>query len=160
MPIRSLLPSDRDAVVEILEPKTDNPFRPEEVACAIELLDAVLDPPEGGTYEARVLADPERDQPLAYACFGKTPMTDATYDLYWLVTSAAERGRGLGQKLLVAIEGELEARQARNLRVETSSLEGQGGALRFYRKVGYREVGRIEDFYRPGDHLITLLKRF
>lgn len=129
------------------------------MACAIELLDAVLDPPEGGTYEARVLVDAAGDRPQAYACFGKTPMTDATYDLYWLVTSGAQRGRGLGQTLLAAVERELAGRQARNFRVETSSLEGQGGAVRFYQKVGYREVGRIADFYRPGDDLITLLKR-
>jgi ribosomal protein S18 acetylase RimI-like enzyme len=86
-------------------------------------------------------------------------MTDATFDLYWLVTSAAERGRGLGRQLLVALEQELQQRSARNLRVETSSLEGQGGALRFYERAGYAVTGRIVDFYRPGDDLITLVKR-
>jgi ribosomal protein S18 acetylase RimI-like enzyme len=128
------------------------------VACAIELLEAVLDPPEGNTYEARVVVD-AADVPLCYACFGQTPMTDATFDLYWLVTSAAERGRGLGRQLLVALEQELQKRSARNLRVETSSLEGQGGALRFYERAGYAVAGRIVDFYRPGDDLITLVKR-
>lgn len=128
------------------------------MACAIELLEAVLDPPDGNTYEARILVD-EADRPLSYACFGQTPMTDATYDLYWMVTDGAARGKGYGQRLLGALEDELGSRSARNIRVETSSLEGQGGALRFYQRIGYREVGRIADFYRPGDDLITLLKR-
>jgi ribosomal protein S18 acetylase RimI-like enzyme len=128
------------------------------VACAIELLEAVLDPPEGNTYEARIIVD-DRDQAVGYACFGRTPMTDATYDLYWLVTAASARGQGHGRKLLEAVEGELHTRQARTMRVETSSLEGQGGALRFYERVGYRLAGRIEDFYRPGDDLLTLVKR-
>ena len=136
----------------------ENPFRPEEVACAIELLGAVLDPPEGNTYEARIGVD-EADLAVCYACFGQTPMTDATFDLYWLVTSASSRGRGHGKHLLTALESELRDRRARNLRVETSSLEGQGGALRFYERTGYSVTGRIADFYRPGDDLVTLVKR-
>jgi GNAT superfamily N-acetyltransferase len=128
------------------------------VACAIELLEAVLDPPEGNTYEARILVD-EADRPISYACFGQTPMTDATFDLYWMITSSAHRGAGLGGKLLAALEDELKARGARTLRVETSSLEGQGGALRFYRRCGYAVAGTIPDFYRPGDDLVTLTKR-
>jgi ribosomal protein S18 acetylase RimI-like enzyme len=86
-------------------------------------------------------------------------MTDATYDLYWMVTSSAQRGKGLGAQLVAALEKELGARGARTLRVETSSLEGQGGALRFYRRCDYQVAGTIADFYRPGDDLITLIKR-
>jgi ribosomal protein S18 acetylase RimI-like enzyme len=118
----------------------------------------VLDPPEGNTYEARVVVD-DADLPVCYACFGRTPMTDATFDLYWLVTAASARGQGHGGKLLSALESELSARGARNLRIETSSLEGQGGALRFYERAGFGVAGRIVDFYRPGDDLITLCKR-
>jgi ribosomal protein S18 acetylase RimI-like enzyme len=129
------------------------------VSCALELLAAVLDPPEGNTYEARVLVDEHDDIPLSYACFGQTPMTDATFDLYWMITSSEHRGRGLGATLLERLEDELRARGGRTLRVETSSLEGQGGARRFYLRAGYQEVGRIPDFYRPGDDLVTLAKR-
>ncbi len=128
------------------------------MACAIELLEAVLDPPEGNTYEARVIVD-GADVPVCYACFGRTPMTDATYDLYWLVTAASVRGRGVGRDLLAAVEAELGQRGARTIRIETSSLEGKGGALRFYERVGYTVVGRIPDFYQPGDDLITLTRR-
>jgi ribosomal protein S18 acetylase RimI-like enzyme len=128
------------------------------VSCALELLAAVLDPPEGNTYEARILVD-DGETPIAYACFGRTPMTDATYDLYWLITTAQRRGQGLGASLLTQVEDELRARQGRTVRIETSSLEGQGGAHRFYQRMGYQEVGRIRDFYRPGDDLITLTKR-
>lgn len=118
----------------------------------------MLDPPEGNTYEARVLVDDD-DHPVAYACFGFTPMTEATYDLYWLVTDAGRRGQGLGALLLATVEDDLRARGARTVRVETSSLEGEGGARRFYVRSGYAEVGLIADFYRPGDDLVTLAKR-
>ncbi len=151
-------PKDRSALTNLIAPDTGNPFRPEEVACALELLEAVLAPPEGNTYEALVLVDDD-DRPLAYACFGAVPMTEATYDLYWLVTAAEQRGRGLGGKLLADLETELRNRKACLLRIETSSLEGQGGARRFYERAGYTTVGLIQDFYRPGDDLVTLAKR-
>ena len=157
MRIRSPLPSDRAALMALIAPD-NSPFRPDEVACAIELLEAVLAPPEGNTYEARILVD-DQDQPRSYACFGATPMTQATFDLYWMVTDARSRGQGLGRQLLGGLEEELRGRGAVTVRVETSSLEGQGGALRFYEQTGYQVAGRIADFYRPGDDLITLCKR-
>ncbi len=128
------------------------------MACALDLLEAVLDPPDGNTYEARVLIDDD-GLVVAYACYGQTPMTLATFDLYWLVTAAAHRGNGLGQTLLALLEQELTLRGAQMLRVETSSLEGKGGARRFYERAGYQLVGLIADFYRPTDDLITLVKR-
>jgi GNAT superfamily N-acetyltransferase len=159
---------DRAALLELINPppatpspSTDlppNPFRPDEVACAIELLEAVLAQAEGNTYEARIVVD-EGDVPQAYACFGHTPMTEATFDLYWMVTAVAQRGKGLGAQLLSAVEAELASRGVQRIRVETSSLEGQGGALRFYLRCGYELVGTIADFYRPGDALLTLVKR-
>src|SRR5688572_18739457 len=111
MPTRPPSPTDRTALTRLLAPDAGSPFRPEEIDCALELLGAVLDPPPGNTYEARVLVD-DRDTPIAYACFGATPMTDATYDVYWMVTDGAHRGRGLGGQLLGAVEEELHRRGA------------------------------------------------
>jgi ribosomal protein S18 acetylase RimI-like enzyme len=85
-------------------------------------------------------------------------MTESTFDLYWLVVAADARGRGIGGALMTAIEDLLRGRGARRIRVETSSLEGSGGAARFYAKSGYDRVGTIPDFYRPGDDLLTFLK--
>jgi len=158
MRTRSPLPADREALIALVAPPTGNPFRPEEASCALELLEAVLSPSEGNTYEALLLVDGD-DRPVAYACFGQTPMTDATFDLYWMITAAARRGQGLGGRLLHALEQALHARGARTVRIETSSLEGQGGARRFYERAGYGVVGLIPDFYRPGDDLVTLAKR-
>ena len=158
MLIRSPLLKDRETLANLLVDPQDNPFREEEVGCALELLEAVLLPPQGNTYEALVGVDSE-DRPIAYACFGATPMTDATFDLYWMVTAAKVRWQGLGAQLLASVEAHLRGRQARSVRVETSSLEGKGGARRFYERCGYELVGLIPDFYRPGDDLVTLLKR-
>jgi ribosomal protein S18 acetylase RimI-like enzyme len=143
------------------------------VSCAIELLEAALARAEGNTYEALVITGEEDEQEeeqeqggdgpghprlLGYVCFGATPMTQATFDLYWIIVAAEARGRGVGRQLLEATERHLAARGARILRVETSSLEGEGGAARFYDRAHYVRSGVIAGFYRPGDDLITFTK--
>jgi ribosomal protein S18 acetylase RimI-like enzyme len=131
----------------------------------MELVDAALAKAESNTYEVLVAAANaaeargRRTDLLGYVCFGATPMTDATFDLYWIVVDPQERGRGVGTALLASTEETLRLRRARTLRIETSSQEGQGGAARFYVRHGYDEVGRILDFYRPGDDLLTFAKR-
>ena len=166
MRIRSLLPPDRAQLIDILSQGAG--FRSEEIACAIELLDAALAPSDGEPadqrdpddtgYEARVAVADDGERVLGYACFGATPMTEATYDLYWLVVAENARGRGVGGALVAAVDAELKQRGARIIRVETSSLEGQGGARRFYEKTGFRLQGAIPDFYRQGDDLLVYAK--
>jgi ribosomal protein S18 acetylase RimI-like enzyme len=160
------LPSDRAQLIDILSQGAG--FRSEEIACAIELLDAALAPSDGEPadqrdpddtgYEARVAVADDGERVLGYACFGATPMTEATYDLYWLVVAENARGRGVGGALVAAVDAELKQRGARIIRVETSSLEGQGGARRFYEKTGFRLQGAIPDFYRQGDDLLVYAK--
>src|SRR4051794_36409960 len=159
MRTRSLLPSDRAQLIDILSRGAG--FRSEEIDCAIELIDDALAPSdaEKNGYEVRVAVDDDHgDRVLGYACFGATPMTAAAYDLYWLVVAEAARGRGIGAALCSAVGDELKGRGGRVIRVETSSLEGQGGARRFYEKVGFRLAGAIPDFYRDGDDLLVFAK--
>jgi ribosomal protein S18 acetylase RimI-like enzyme len=154
MRIRYPSRSDRDGIAALIR---RGPFRPEEIACALELLDAAVSRTD--TYEALLTEDAVTSTPLAYACFGATPMTEATFDLYWIAVAPEHQGRGLGRALLAHLEEQLTRRGARTLRIETSSLEGAGGAARFYARQGFSEVGRIDDFYRMGDHLLTFAKR-
>ena len=93
MRTRSLLPSDRAQLIDILSQGAG--FRSEEIECAIELIDGALGPSDQGQsekngYEVRVaVEDDNSDRVLGYACFGATPMTAAAYDLYWLVVAEA-----------------------------------------------------------------------
>ena len=158
MRIRSLLPADRGQLIDILSQGAG--FRSEEIACAIELVDDALAPADEDKdgYEVRVAVEDDGDRVLGYACFGATPMTEGTYDLCWLAVAEDARGRGIGGALFAAVAQELKEREARIVRVETSSLEGQGGARRFYEKVGLRLSGAIADFYRQGDDLLVFAK--
>lgn len=55
------------------------------------------------------------------------------------------RGRGLGRELLAEAERAAIAKACRGVLLETYSFQAPG----FYRKLGYREIGRL-DGYPPG----------
>ena len=129
----------------------------EEVAVALELVDLTLEQPSQSDY--RFLLAFGSNGLAGYLCYGQTPMTEGTYDLYWLVTHPDQRRRGVARALVVALEERLRSEGARLIRVETSSQEGYGAARRFYRACAYEESAVLREFYRPGDDLIIFTKR-
>lgn len=132
-------------------------FRPEEVSCALELADLSLSDPDGSGYYSRVA---ELDGVLAaWICFGPTPLTEGSWDLYWVASSPQARGKGAGYAVVRAMEEELSRRGARLLRIETSSLTEYGPARSFYARLSYTEEARIKDFYHPGDDLVILTRK-
>ena len=129
-------------------------FRPAEVSVALELFDDA----HSGDYE--FLGAFEKDDLVAYACFGATPETDRTFDLYWIAVHPEAQRAGAGSILMEEVERRLEERRARMLIVETSSREDYAPTRRFYQKHGYVEAARLRDFYAPGDDRVVLGKRF
>ncbi len=154
MRIRKLAPPDRDGIAELL--RAGGTFNDDEIAVALELVDIAIAAP-GRDY--RVIVADDGEQIAGYLCFGPTPMTHGTYDLYWIATRAELRGRGVGTRLVLAMEAELAAAGGRLVRIETSQLGEYDAARAFYARLAYHEVGRIRDFYRQGDDLVTLAKR-
>ncbi len=146
--------SDRSALEELIA--RDGLFTPDEVAVALELIDASLAAP-GGDY--RVLVADLADRVAGYVCFGPTPMTEGTWDLYWIATHPAMRGHGVATALVDAMESALRDAGGRLVRVETSHQEAYGSAHRFYQRHGFPEVARLRDFYKPGDDLVIMMKR-
>jgi GNAT superfamily N-acetyltransferase len=131
-------------------------FTREEIAVALELIDIALADP-GGEYHALVA---ELDGRLAgYVCYGPTPMTDGTWDLYWIVTHPQARKHGVGRALVRSMEDELRRCGARMVRVETSQLDSYGAAHRFYERLHYPVVAQLPNFYRTGEDLLVLLKQ-
>lgn len=131
-------------------------FREDEIAVALELVDAVLARPGHPDYTFAVA---EADGAVAgYACWGPTPCTLGTFDLYWIAVHPRHQGLGIARCLLGAAESDMTARGGRLSVIETSSLPRYQPARRFYRRAGYEEAARLPDFYAPGDHKIVFLK--
>jgi ribosomal protein S18 acetylase RimI-like enzyme len=147
-------PRDRGALVEMLS--ADGLFTTEERSVALELIDGALAEP-GGEY--RILVGELAGELYGYVCYGPTPMTEGTWDLYWIVTHPRRRGCGVGRLLTEHMEAELRELGARMVRVETSRLEGYGAARAFYERLSYPVVANLPDFYKPGDDLLIMCKR-
>lgn len=99
------------------------------------------------------------DRVAGYVCYGPTPMTEGTWDLYWIATHPAMRGHGVATALVESMEGEIRRQGGRLVRVETSHQDDYGSAHRFYVRHKYPEVARLSDFYKPGDDLVVMMKR-
>jgi ribosomal protein S18 acetylase RimI-like enzyme len=155
--IRPLAPRDRARILEIVT-ATGN-FTPVEIDTAMEVVDEALADPAfpRGEYRAYAAED-DQGRVAGYECHGPTPLTDGTYDLYWIAVDPAYQGGGVGRALLAFAENDVHAAGGRLLLIETSSQESYGATIRFYEKSGYPLVARIKGFYRPGDDKLIFAK--
>ena len=129
-------------------------FREEEVATALELLDESLD----GDDDYRFVGAFDADQLVGYACWGATPGTVATSDLYWIVVDRGRQGAGVGSQLLGEVERRLTADGRRLVVVETSSRTDYAPTRGFYEARGYTRTATIPGYYAPGDDLVVFTK--
>jgi ribosomal protein S18 acetylase RimI-like enzyme len=122
----------------------------------LELIDTYLNVAGQKDYVIDCAVD-ETDRPLGYVCFGPTPLTDGTYDLYWIAVDPEAHRRGVGSRLIEHVEHALRL-SGRLLLIETSSLPKNDAARRFYLRHQYREVARVPDFYSEGDDRVIFAK--
>jgi GNAT superfamily N-acetyltransferase len=147
---------DKPALMAILRPLPE--FTPEEVGVAEELIDAYLENPvSSGYYVLIALLDASV---AGYICYGPTPMTQGTWDIYWMATASAEQGKGVGGVLLAAAEKDIRRCKGRMALIETSSQPLYEKTRRFHYAQGYRLICRVADFYAPGDDKLILQKIF
>lgn len=129
-------------------------FREEEVATAVELLDESL----AGDDDYQFVGAFDADQLIGYACWGPTPGTLATSDLYWIVVDRERQGSGIGSQLLREVERLLTADGRRLVVVETSSRGDYQATRAFYEARGYTRTATIPGYYAPGDDLVIYTK--
>jgi hypothetical protein len=79
--IRKLEKNDREEILRIL---TDTRhFNDDEITVAMELIDLYLNDEKQTDYIIYVKANEETGSAEGYICYGRRPLTDSTYDLYW-----------------------------------------------------------------------------
>jgi len=152
---RLLEARDRPAIADLL--KRVGNFSPEEIDTALELVDEWLEDGEESEYLSHVIEDEEGVR--GYVCFGPTPLTKSTFDLYWIAVEPSAQGRGYGQALTKLAEDEARTRGGTLMLIETASHETYSATIRFYERAGYELVSRIRDFYKPGDDKLTFAKK-
>jgi predicted N-acetyltransferase YhbS len=153
--IRPMTPEDRSEIAAILK-KTPE-FEPEEVDVALELIDFYLSDGLASGYYQYIAED--SNELVGYICFGQTPLTMGTWDIYWVAVDPAQKGKGIGRVLIEFAEDKMREAGGRLSIVETAGKPSYENTRQFYYARGYEVVSRISDFYTVGDDKITFLKR-
>jgi len=153
--IRPMLPADRAVLLSILDSIPE--FSHDDVAVAREVVDDYLHDPSGSGYH--VLVAEVEGSVVGYICYGPTPLTQSTWDMYWMATLPARQGQGIGGSLMAVAESRIAESGGRLALIETSSRPEYEKTMRFHLHHGYELVARIPDFYAPGDDRLTLQKR-
>ena len=154
--IRKLKPDDVKTIETILK-NIDN-FNDAEVSVAMELVNTAASDAEQTDYNVFVYE--EDGNVIGYHCTGKRPLTDAVYDLYWIVTDPGHKNKGVGKTLLTHAEKFVLQLKGRWLLIETSSKDSYQETRNFYLRNNYSIISNINDFYAVGEMLIIFGKYF
>ena len=149
--LRPLAAADRRRIEEITH--AVSVFREDEVPVALEVFDGAV----AGSPDYVALGATVDERLVGWICWGPTPCTLGTYDLYWMAVDPAAQAAGIGTALLREMEGRL-AGSARLIVVETAGRPDYRPTRAFYEARGYRKASVIPDFYAPGDDQVVYLK--
>jgi GNAT superfamily N-acetyltransferase len=150
--LRSLHAADRARTEEIT--RAVGRFRDDEVLVALEVFDAAT---LGGDPSYRLLGAELEGRLVGWICWGPTPCTVGTFDLYWMAVDPVAQGTGIGSALVEEMERRLSG-QARLIIVETAGRPDYAATRAFYKARGYRAAATIPDFYAPGDDQVVFVK--
>lgn len=132
-------------------------FRDDEIEVAVELIEERIKLGAASGYE--FLFVDYNHQAIAYSCFGLIPCSLISYDLYWIVTHADFRNKGIGKELMKATEKVVQEMGGKTIYIETSSKEQYLPTQKFYDKTNYLLKARFEDFYDYGDDKLVYIKK-
>ena len=149
--LRHLAAADRRRIEEIT--RAVSVFRDDEVPVALEVFDGAV----AGSPDYVALGATVDERLVGWICWGPTPCTQGTYDLYWMAVDPAAQAAGIGTALLREMEGRL-AGSARLIVVETAGRPDYRPTRAFYEARGYRKASVIPDFYAPGDDQVVYVK--
>lgn len=153
--VRKLLRDDKEKICKILVDTKH--FNDDEISIAAELIDDCLDN-EDEDYIIQVYVSDDTKEVAGYICYGKRPLTEMTYDLYWIAVDPNIHGKGIGSSLVKFMEEDLVSREGNLILIETSGKESYENERKFYTKNGYEVQTIIKDFYRRNDDLVIFRK--
>jgi len=153
---KNLKESDVKFIAEILE--SSKFFYDHEVEVALELAQENL--ADGEEKSGYIFIICEVDEiPVAFACYGKTPCTADSFDLYWIAVHQNQMGGGIGKILMKMIEEDIKNLGGKSIWIETSSRPLYEPTQKFYLKTNCELVAELPDFYGKNDNKLIFLKR-
>jgi ribosomal protein S18 acetylase RimI-like enzyme len=151
-----VVPEDAERVAGLVE--ATGFFSREEEEIAVELVEERLAGGEASGYSF-LFAESGSDL-VGYTCYGHTPGTATSYDLYWIVVAPRSQRAGIGGRLLTESESRIWRAGGTQIWVDTSGRAQYRPTREFYLRHGYEQAARLVDFYSAGDDKLILVKRF
>jgi len=127
-------------------------FSREDREVVEELLFDYLEETEPGDY--RYLTAIDGGRVVGFACYGPTPLTHGTFDLYWICVSRRQRRRGYGLALLKGVIRGVRREGGRLIVLDTSARRSFAPTRSFYEAAGFKSSARVPAFYGRGDDLV------
>jgi ribosomal protein S18 acetylase RimI-like enzyme len=124
-------------------------FRPIEEVIAREVFEDAAMQKVGCNYQSHIAMITEKI--VGWVCFGETPCTLGTFDIYWIAVDPDFQKQHIGSQLLTFAEKEISSQKGRLSVIETSGSEKYKSTQNFYIKNGYRQAACVDDFYAAGD---------
>lgn len=152
---REVVASDEETVRRLV--RRTGLFSAEEGEIAAELVRERLSRGDESGY--RFLFAEDGEGLVGYTCWGPTPATRGTFDLYWIAVTPEVQGQGVGRELLARTEEQVRDSGGRLLVVETSDRAQYAPTRAFYERCGFRQAAVIAEFYAPGEGKIIYGKR-
>lgn len=153
--IRETLDRDADEIRRIA---VDQPlFTQEEADTVGELLEDYLELADHNGYA--FLTASLDEEIVGFACYGPTPLTDGTFDLYWICVDVEFARRGIGRDLIERVVAEVRTLGGRMIVLDTSGTPEYEPTRAFYRSVGFSPTATVPDFYGPDDDLVIFCRR-
>jgi len=149
-----MVAGEKPALLRILHSTPE--FKPFEVAVAEEVIDSYLNDLGAGYF---TLIAEDDGEIAGYICYGETPCTVGTWDIYWVAVDPRKRRHGIGKILSEAAENAIKKTGGRLAVIETSSTPLYENTRHFYLGRGYETVARIPDVYMPGADKLSLVKK-
>ncbi len=148
-------PEDKEAVMAIL--KQTKFFRQEELKVAEEVFDDAISGGPENDYQSFVARQAHKT--IGWVCFGPTPCTVGTFDIYWIAVDPEHQNTGVGTSLMQYAATIIKNLKGRMITIDTSGSQRYFSTCRFYESLGYCKEACLKDFYAVGDDKIIYIKR-
>ena len=146
----AIQPSDVQHIKDILASTGFFDQAPDEIDIAVELAEYALK--NGNKIENYDFIFAEEDgKVLGYTCFGHTPCTLNTFEIYWIAVDATLQHGGVGRGLINEVLKKIKPLGAKKLVLYTAGRDQYIPTHRFYEAVGFKEEARLKNYYDEGD---------
>ena len=152
----SVQAGDKEQVAQVVQ--STGFFTEEECAIAVELVEIALKHPSSDEY--RFIFAESGGVVAGYSCYGRIPLTQSSYDMYWLAVRNTSRRSGIGRQLLKRTEQEIVNEGGTRVYLDTSGRALYDPTRKFYEAHGYRVDAVLQDFYAAGDPKVIYVKQF